>query len=58
MENVVLDPHGRLNGKINPEATVTGSGKDVAFGAALEKLIGSLGLRAVVRDEVIVLEAK
>ena len=43
-ENVVLDPRGRLQGKIDPEATITGSGKDVPFGEALEKLVAPLGL--------------
>ena len=57
-ENVVLDPFGRLRGKIKPEAVITGSGKDLAMGEALEKLVAPLGLRVVVRDEVIVLEAK
>ena len=57
-ENVVLDPRGRLQGKIDPEATITGSGKDVPMGEALEKLVAPLGLHVVVRDEVIVLEAK
>jgi thiol-disulfide isomerase/thioredoxin len=57
-ENVVLDPRGRLQGKIDPERMITGSGKDVAMGAALEKLVGPLGLHVVVRDEVIVLEAR
>jgi thiol-disulfide isomerase/thioredoxin len=58
MENVVLDPSGRLRGKINPEATITGSGKDVPLGEGLKTLVAPLGLRVVVRDEVIVLEAK
>jgi hypothetical protein len=57
-ENVVLDPRGRLHGKIDPEATITASGKDVPFGEALEKLVGSLGLHVVIRDEVIVLKAR
>jgi thiol-disulfide isomerase/thioredoxin len=57
-ENVVLDPKGRMQGKIEPKAPVTGSGKDVPMGEALEKLLAPLGLRVVVRDEVIVLEAK
>ena len=57
-ENVVLDPRGRLDGKINPDTPVTGTGKDVPFGEALEQLIGPLGLRVVVRDEVIVIEPK
>jgi hypothetical protein len=57
-ENVVLDPRGRLQGKIDPEAAITASGKDVPMGEALEKLVAPLGLRVVVRDEVIVLEPK
>jgi len=58
MENVVLDPRGRLHGKIDPDATITGTGKDVPLGEALEKLVAPLGLHVVVRDEVIVLEVK
>ena len=54
---MVLDPKGRLQGKIDPTAPVTGSGKGVPIGKALEKLLSPLGLRAVVRDEVIVIEA-
>jgi thiol-disulfide isomerase/thioredoxin len=57
-ENVVLDPRGRLQGKIDPNVTITGAGKRVPLGEALEKLVGPLGLRAVARDEVIVLEAR
>ncbi len=57
-ENVVLDPRGRLQGKIDPKVTITGSGTKVPLGEALEKLVGPLGLRAVVRDEVIVLEVR
>ncbi len=56
-ENVVLDPRGRTEGKIDPNTPVSGSGKDVPMGEALEKLVAPLGLRVVVRDEVIVLEA-
>ena len=53
----MLDPKGRMQGKIDPLAPVTGSGKDVPMGEALERLTAPLGLRVVVRDEVIVLEA-
>src|SRR5262249_12287486 len=52
MENVVLDPKGRMQGKIDPKAPVTGSGKGEPMGKALEKLVTPLGLRVVVRDEV------
>jgi thiol-disulfide isomerase/thioredoxin len=55
-ENVVLDPKGRMRGKIDPATPVTGSGKDVPMGEALEKLLSPLGLRPVVRDEVIIIE--
>ena len=57
-ENVVLDPRGRLQGKIDPDVKISGSGKRVPLGEALEKLVGPLGLHAVVRNEVIVLEAR
>ncbi len=57
-ENVVLDPRGRMNGKIDPATPITGSGKDVPLGAAIEKRVGPLGLYIALRDEVIVLEAK
>ena len=55
-ENVVLDPKGRMQGKIDPATPVSGSGKGVPMGEALKKLMSPLGLRVVVRDEVIVLE--
>ncbi len=57
-ENVVLDPRGGLEGKINPDALVAGTGKDIPLGEALERLVRPLGLRVVVRDEVIVLTAE
>ncbi len=57
-ENVVLDPRGRLQGKIDPAAKITGSAKRVPLGEAFEKLLDPLGLRTVARDEVIILEAK
>jgi thiol-disulfide isomerase/thioredoxin len=58
MENVVLDPRGRLQGKIDPDAPITAHGQDVPMGEALEKVVGPLGLRVAVRNEVIVLEVK
>jgi thiol-disulfide isomerase/thioredoxin len=57
-ENVVLDPRGRLQGKIDPDRAISGSGKNVPLGEALEKLVGPLGLHVVVRNEVILLEAR
>ncbi len=57
-ENVVLDPRGRMDGKIDPAAPITGSGKDIPLGEAIAKLVRPLGLGVVVRDEVIVLESK
>jgi hypothetical protein len=54
----VLDPRGRLEGKIDPARPITGSGKDIPLGEALQKLVDPLNLRVSVRDEVIVLEAK
>ena len=55
-ENVVLDPKGRMKGKIDPKTPITGAAKDVPLGEALGKLLTPLGLKAVVRDEVIVVE--
>jgi thiol-disulfide isomerase/thioredoxin len=54
-ENFVLDPSGRKSGAIDPEATVTGSAKDVPLREALETLLKPLGLEVVVKDEVVVL---
>jgi thiol-disulfide isomerase/thioredoxin len=48
----------RLQGKIDPEAQITASGKVVPMREALEVLVAPLGLHVVLRDEVIVLEAK
>jgi len=57
-ENFVLEPAARRAGLLNPNTLVTGSAKDVPLGEALEKLLGPLGVRFVVRDEVVVLSAK
>jgi AhpC/TSA family len=57
-ENFVLEPAARRAGLLNPNTLVTGSAKDVPLGEALEKLLVPLGLRFVVRDEVVVLSAK
>jgi len=54
-ENFVLDPSGRRAGVIDPDATVTGSAKDVPLRQALEKLLKPLGLVPVVKDEVVVI---
>ena len=54
-ENFVLDPAGRMAGLIDPDATVTGSAKDIPLREALEQLLKPLGLIAVVKDEVVVL---
>ena len=54
-ENFVLDPAGRLSGVIDPEATVSGSAKDVSLRQALEDLLKPLGLVVIVKDEVVVL---
>lgn len=54
-ENFVLDPAGRKAGVIDPEAVVTGSAKDVPLRQAVEALLKPLGLKLVVKDEVVVL---
>ena len=54
-ENFVLDPAGRRAKLIDPEATVTGSAKDIPFRQALEQLLKPLGLVPVVKNEVVVI---
>jgi thiol-disulfide isomerase/thioredoxin len=54
-ENFVLDPIGRRAGKVDPDATVTGSAKDVPLRQALQDLLKPLGLVPVVKDEVVVI---
>jgi hypothetical protein len=51
----VLDPAGRRSGLIDPEATVTGSAKDVPLRQALVELLKPLGLVPVAKNEVVVL---
>lgn len=55
-ENFVLDPAGRKSGKIDPEAVVSGSAKDVPLRVAVEKLLKPLGLVLVVQDEVVLVK--
>jgi len=57
-ENFVLEPAARRAGLLDPNTLVTGSAKDVPLREALEKLLGPLGVRFVVRDEVVVLTTK
>jgi hypothetical protein len=54
-ENFVLDPVARRAGQLDPTTTVSGSVQDVPLREGLEKLLGPLGLKAVVRDEVVVI---
>jgi thiol-disulfide isomerase/thioredoxin len=54
-ETFVLDPAGRRAGVIDPDATVTGSAKDVPLRQALEELLKPLGLVPVVKYEAVVL---
>jgi thiol-disulfide isomerase/thioredoxin len=54
-ENFVLDPKGRQTKAIDPDATVTGSAKNVPLRQALEQLLKPLGLVPVVKDEVVVI---
>jgi hypothetical protein len=57
-ENFVLDPASRRAGTLDPKTVVSGSVKDVPLREALEKLLGPIGVRWVVRDEVVVLTSK
>jgi hypothetical protein len=54
-ENFVLDPAARMANRIDPEAKVSGSAKDVPLGEALDELLKPLGLKSVVRDEVVLI---
>jgi hypothetical protein len=57
-KNFVLEPAARRAGTLDPNTKVTGSAKDVPMREALEKLLGPVGVRLVVRDEVVVLTAR
>jgi thiol-disulfide isomerase/thioredoxin len=54
-ESFVLDPIARQAGLVKPEMTVTGSNTNAPLSAALKKLLASLGMTYVVRDESVVL---
>ena len=51
----MLDPTGRKSGAIDPKVTVSGSAQDQPLGAAIERMLGPLGLHLEVRDEVVVI---
>jgi hypothetical protein len=57
-EAFVLDPTARRAGQLNPQMTVTGSAHGESAREALRKLLEPLGLRFVVKDEVIVIGPK
>ena len=57
-ENFVLEPSARRAGLIDPKTAVTGSARDIPLREGLEKLLGPVGVRIAVRDEVVVLTAK
>jgi hypothetical protein len=57
-ENFVLDPAARKAGLLDPAASVTGSAKDEPLGKGLAKLLDPLGLRVIVRDEVVIITTK
>jgi len=46
-ENFVLDPAARRKGALDPQATVTASGKDIPLAEGLKQLLDPLGLKAV-----------
>jgi hypothetical protein len=57
-ENFVLDPAARRKGALDPKASVTGAGKDLPLQEGLRKLLDPLGLKAVIREEVVVITSK
>jgi len=58
MESFVLDPAARKAGLLDPAASVTGSAKGEPLGKGLAKLLDPLGLKAIVRDEVVIVTTK
>jgi hypothetical protein len=54
-ESFVLDPAARQSGVIKPEVTVTGTAVDEPLAAALKRLLASIGMAYVVRNETVVL---
>jgi hypothetical protein len=54
-EPFAIDPVARRSGLIDPEATVTGSDQDRSLGEALNQILKPLGMRLVIRDEVVLL---
>jgi thiol-disulfide isomerase/thioredoxin len=54
-ETFVLDPTARRSGALKPEATATGSAADEPLSSVLTRLLTPLGLRYLVRDEMVVL---
>ena len=54
-ENFVLDPKGRQAGLIDPDATLSGSAKNMPVKQALEQMLKPLGLVPMVKDEVVVI---
>jgi hypothetical protein len=57
-ENFVLDPTARRKGALDPKASVTGAEKEISLQEGLKKLLDPLGLKAVIRDEVVVITSK
>jgi hypothetical protein len=54
----LLNRGDRRMGALNPKATVTGAGKNVTLQEGLKKLLGPLGLKLTIRDEVVVITSK
>ena len=57
-EAIVLDPIQRRAGAIDPNVPATLEVDEVPLGQALKAMLGPLGLEAVVRDEVILIQKR
>lgn len=54
-ENFILDPTARKNGKLDPNATLSGSAENKPLGETLMGLLRPVGVTFVIRDELVVL---
>ncbi|MDR3621898.1 MAG: redoxin domain-containing protein [Paludisphaera borealis] len=54
-ETFILDPSARKTKLINPAAVVSGSSKNAPLGKALGELLKPLGLKLVVKDELVMI---
>lgn len=54
-ETFILDPSGRKSGAIDAEAVITGAASNISVRQAIEQLFKPLGMKLIVKDEVVVI---